>query len=73
MSYVRAAHHAGSWYRGSRAGLDADVSDYLKKATQPEKTHPLVSETEGPRKKLKCLISPHAGLTYSAQVSTKSY
>ena len=58
----RSASHAGSWYTGDTTELNTELDDYLSKA---EKTLP-----EG---KLKGIIGPHAGFSYSGPTAAWAY
>uniref|UniRef100_A0A7S1YYW4 Protein MEMO1 n=1 Tax=Trieres chinensis TaxID=1514140 RepID=A0A7S1YYW4_TRICV len=67
-SYVRRAHHAGSWYESSPSDLDWELSGYLRDADGEG------GGTEGgvtgrPR----AVVSPHAGFRYSGPTAAYAY
>ncbi|TNV76581.1 hypothetical protein FGO68_gene3987 [Halteria grandinella] len=61
---LRRASHAGSWYTANPAELDKELTSYLSSASQ----FPL---PEGA--KLKGLIGPHAGFSYSGPTAAWAY
>eukprot|EP01064_Diplonema_japonicum_P015898 TRINITY_DN2390_c0_g2_i4.p1 TRINITY_DN2390_c0_g2~~TRINITY_DN2390_c0_g2_i4.p1 ORF type:complete len:300 (+),score=60.88 TRINITY_DN2390_c0_g2_i4:49-948(+) len=61
MSVRRAASHAGSWYSGDKAELGREISSLLEKASV---------EDNG---KVKAIISPHAGLSYSGLTASHGF
>lgn len=78
MSYTRQAAHAGSWYRNSKGGLSSDVNGFLEAAKKSSSSNLDVevdSSTSSNRnlKPLKCIISPHAGLSYSGPTAGHCY
>ena len=61
---IRPSPIAGSWYPGTKAGLQKALDGYLRGASLPED---LAVSSE----KLVALILPHAGYTYSGPVAAK--
>jgi AmmeMemoRadiSam system protein B len=61
---VRRAHHAGSWYEESQAQLEATLQKNLDQADVPSLQ---VDE------KLRALIGPHAGYSYSGPTAAYAY
>lgn len=59
---IRNASHAGSWYTENATELEEELDDYLSKA---EKTLPAG--------KLKGIIGPHAGFSYSGPTAAWAY
>jgi AmmeMemoRadiSam system protein B/AmmeMemoRadiSam system protein A len=59
---VRKAAKAGSWYDGSRGGLDRALSDFFKGVS--------ACDLEGP---VQALISPHAGYTWSGRCAAAAF
>eukprot|EP01059_Diplonema_ambulator_P015975 TRINITY_DN27206_c0_g1_i1.p1 TRINITY_DN27206_c0_g1~~TRINITY_DN27206_c0_g1_i1.p1 ORF type:complete len:312 (+),score=77.93 TRINITY_DN27206_c0_g1_i1:41-937(+) len=57
----RAASHAGSWYSGDGRELGREITSLLDKATV------------GGMEKVKAIISPHAGLTYSGRTAAHGF
>ena len=67
MRDVRPAAVAGSWYPGTRAGLDRAVDTYLEAASTFR--GPDAASIRCPR----AIIAPHAGLMYSGPVAAHAY
>jgi MEMO1 family protein len=67
MRDVRPAAVAGSWYPGTRVGLDQAVDNYLQGAAKDRA--PDAASIHCPR----AIIAPHAGLMYSGPVAAHAY
>ncbi|KAG7340385.1 radical SAM enzyme [Nitzschia inconspicua] len=66
-TYIRRAHHAGSWYSNDKDELDDTLSDFMQTARQD-----LSLEATNPTK-LRGIICPHAGYSYSGPTAAYSY
>ena len=62
MQQVRRAAVAGQWYPGRKARLAQELDEHLASA---------VGLADAPR--LRAIIAPHAGLTYSGGVAAYAY
>ena len=74
-SYIRRAHHAGSWYESSPSGLEAELSAYLRDA---EANGGGGGPSNGDRMGLttgeaRAVVSPHAGFRYSGPTAAYAY
>uniref|UniRef100_A0A7S1N4D9 Protein MEMO1 n=1 Tax=Eutreptiella gymnastica TaxID=73025 RepID=A0A7S1N4D9_9EUGL len=58
---VRTASHSGSWYTNNPVQLEAQVDGWLRAAKPP------------PHARIRALISPHAGLSYSGRTASYAY
>jgi AmmeMemoRadiSam system protein B len=58
--------HAGDWYPNDPAGLDQATTSYLQQATPFQ-----FKETR--QRKMKGVLSPHAGLEYSGKCAAYGY
>jgi MEMO1 family protein len=76
---LRRASHAGSWYKSSCEGLDADLIEYLEKAasdvtisrTSNGENHgcrPLDNDVT-----IRGIVGPHAGYSYSGPTAAYAY
>jgi AmmeMemoRadiSam system protein B len=63
MNSIRRADHAGSWYTNNGKQLLEEVQDYLKNA----------GLKKFGSKKIRAIIGPHAGLSYSGPTSGHAY
>ena len=69
-TYVRRAHHAGSWYSSNTKQLNTTLGRYLSDAEEDLSNNPPVPGGNGmPRG----IISPHAGYDYSGPSAAFSY
>ena len=69
-TYVRRAHHAGSWYSSNTKQLNTTLGRYLSDAEEDLSKNPPVPGGNGtPRG----IISPHAGYDYSGPSAAFSY
>jgi AmmeMemoRadiSam system protein B len=66
-SYIRAAHHAGSWYSSSAQELDQQLSNFLAKAASESTASSFTN------KRLRAIICPHAGYSYSGATAAFAY
>ncbi len=62
MGNVRKASYAGSWYPGDKDTLNSTLLGFLEKA-----------EEFNPPRKVKALVSPHAGYVYSGPTAAYGY
>ena len=62
MANIREASYAGSWYPGDEKGLQSTIDGFIAKA-----------ETFNAPRKIKALISPHAGYVYSGGTAAFAY
>lgn len=67
-TYIRRAHHAGSWYSSDPDSLDETLSQFLAGAAQEEDVR-----TGGSLPSLRGIICPHAGYFYSGPTAAFSY
>ena len=82
-SYIRRAHHAGSWYDDDPRSLDrmlskflADASDNKSDAYETESTTDSENNSapDGRRSGIpRACISPHAGFSYSGPTAAYSF
>lgn len=65
----REASHAGSWYsaRGS------ELKDQLKQWLYGDTEEPSSNQQEIDENKIRAIIAPHAGLSYSGKTAAKAY
>jgi len=63
-SYTRRAHHAGSWYQDDRDELRSTLESFLREAAASQ-------QQQVPR--LRALIVPHAGYSYSGPTAAYAY
>ena len=66
-AYTREAHHAGSWYFNNGKSLDEKLEDFLQKAEQN------TTSKQAQRERLRALIVPHAGYSYSGPTAAYAY
>lgn len=75
-TYVRRAHHAGSWYSSNAEHLDATLGRYLSdaegKSSAKSGTRAIGGSDEVPRVP-RAIISPHAGFDYSGPAAAHAY
>ncbi|GKY91803.1 hypothetical protein MPSEU_000152000 [Mayamaea pseudoterrestris] len=72
-SYIRKAHHAGSWYSDSADELDQQLSGFLADAASDEANKSLDNEGTTKQRRLRAVICPHAGYSYSGPTAAYSY
>ena len=78
-SYVREAHHAGSWYSSSAAELDADLSGFLAQAADASNHETASAQchrgagSSTDTTRLRAIICPHAGFSYSGPTAAHAY
>lgn len=77
-TYVRRAHHAGSWYSDDREELDATLTEYLAEAATAEASSEPSSASNNtapppPLAPLRAILCPHAGYSYSGPTAAYSY
>ncbi|KAK7058928.1 hypothetical protein VNI00_001552 [Paramarasmius palmivorus] len=60
MTMLRSASHAGDWYTSNSTRLDSQLSQWL-------------ADVDIPARKLKAVIAPHAGYSYSGPTAAWAY
>jgi len=69
IGYRRRAAHAGSWYTKKGHHLKEQLTSMMQAVVDTSTT----SQGNTPDKRLKAVISPHAGFTYSGSTAAYSY
>jgi MEMO1 family protein len=79
-TYIRRAHHAGSWYSDDPDELNATLTDYLERAAAATTTKKGETATAGATgavtiavAPLRGILCPHAGYAYSGLTAAYSY
>lgn len=73
-SYRRRAHYSGSWYDADPNALNETLSAFLSNAVTTPTTPTTAAATTPPStNRLRALISPHAGYSYSGPTAAYAY
>jgi AmmeMemoRadiSam system protein B len=76
-SYTRGAYHAGSWYDDDPAKLDAALSDFLVQAAaaaeDDDEEQQQQQRTPPGTGRLRAVVVPHAGYSYSGPTAAHAY
>jgi AmmeMemoRadiSam system protein B len=78
QTYIRRAHHAGSWYSNDRQTLDDILTKYLTDAHEDIVSSSITSSESSSNSSSKggipnACISPHAGYLYSGPTAAYVY
>jgi MEMO1 family protein len=66
-SYNRRASHAGSWYSDEADVLHEQLDGFLELVPEPG------ASNGGPESRVRALIAPHAGFSYSGATAAHAY
>ncbi|KAG5179556.1 MEMO1 family, partial [Tribonema minus] len=69
--YVRRASHAGSWYTDDGKALDQQLEEWLSAVQQVPA--PLQAQGSLPPPRVRAIIAPHAGYSYSGATAAHAY
>jgi AmmeMemoRadiSam system protein B len=66
-TYNRRASHAGTWYTDESALLHEQLDGFLELVPEPS------ASNGGPESRVRALIAPHAGFSYSGATAAHAY
>jgi predicted class III extradiol MEMO1 family dioxygenase len=75
-SYSRRPHHAGSWYSNDAQELDRQLGQFLDAAsteTRPSSSSSSSSSATPRKTRVRAVICPHAGYSYSGSTAAYAY
>jgi AmmeMemoRadiSam system protein B len=74
-SYRRRAHHAGSWYDSDADSLQAILSGFLGAVddTPSTESEDVAPSPTAPPPRLRAIVAPHAGYSYSGPTAAYAY